>query len=65
MYGVKTRDLNKAVQRNRDRFPADFMFQLTQEEFKNLIFPFGTSRWDGTRELPYAFTELGVVKLSR
>jgi hypothetical protein len=65
MYGVKTRDLNKAVQRNRDRFPADFMFQLTQEEFKNLMFHFGTSRWGGTIELPYAFTELGVVKLSR
>ncbi len=64
MYGVKTRDLNKAVQRNRDRFPADFMFQLTQEEFKNLMFHFGTSRWGGTRKLPYAFTELGVAMLS-
>ena len=64
MYGVKTRDLNKAVQRNRDRFPMDFMFQLTQEEFKNLMFHFGTSRWGGTRKLPSAFTELGVAMLS-
>jgi len=64
LYGVQTRDLNKAVQRNGDRFPSDFMFQLTLEEYKNLMFQFGTSRWGGTRKLPYAFTELGVAMLS-
>ena len=45
MYGVDTRDLNKAVTRNLDRFPGDFMFQLTREEFQNLMFHFGTSSW--------------------
>jgi hypothetical protein len=64
MYDVKTFNLNKAVKRNIDRFPPDFMFQLTQEEFNNLIFQFGISRWGGTRKLPYAFTELGVAMLS-
>ncbi len=64
LYGVQTRDLNKAVRRNSDRFPSDFMFQLTPEEYKNLMFQFGTSRWGGTRKLPYAFTELGVAMLS-
>ena len=43
LYGVKTGNLNKAVDRNIDRFPTDFMFRLTQEELKNLIFHFGTS----------------------
>jgi hypothetical protein len=64
LYGVQTRDLNKAVRRNSDRFPSDFMFQLTLEEYKILMFQFGTSRWGGTRKLPYAFTELGVAMLS-
>ena len=64
MYGVETSNLNKSVRRNIDRFPSDFMFQLTPEEFKNLIFQFGISRWGGTRKLPYAFTELGVAMLS-
>ena len=64
LYGVETRDLNKAVKRNLDRFPSDFMFQLTDEEFKNLMFHFGTSRWGGARKLPYAFTEQGVAMLS-
>lgn len=44
LYGVTTGNLNKAVSRNLDRFPDDFMFQLTKEEFKNLIFHFGTSK---------------------
>ncbi|MFZ1976941.1 MAG: ORF6N domain-containing protein [Bacteroidota bacterium] len=44
LYGVETMDLNKAVRRNRDRFPTDFMFQLTLEEYKNLMFQIGTSR---------------------
>ena len=46
LYHVATRDFNKAVKRNIRRFPEDFMFQLTAEEFKNLMFHFGTSSWD-------------------
>lgn len=64
LYGVKTFNLNKAVKRNLERFPKDFMFQLTPKEFSDLIFHFGISRWGGTRKLPYAFTELGVAMLS-
>ena len=64
LYGVETRDLNKAVTRNLDRFPKDFMFQLNKGEFGNLKFHFGTSRWGGTRKLPRAFTEQGVAMLS-
>lgn len=64
LYGVSTGNLNKAVQRNIRRFPDDFMFQLTKEEFDNLIFQSGTSSWGGTRKLPYAFTEQGVAMLS-
>ncbi|HHT9106781.1 MAG TPA: ORF6N domain-containing protein [Candidatus Wujingus californicus] len=64
LYGVTTGNLNKAVSRNIERFPEDFMFQLTKEEFKNLIFHFGTSSWGGTRKLPRAFTEQGVAMLS-
>ena len=63
MYEVTTANLNKAVKRNADRFPDDFMFQLTNEEF-NLIFQNGTSSWGGTRKLPYAFTEHGVAMLA-
>ena len=47
MYGVSTRDLNKAVSRNLDRFPDDFMLQLTRSEFNDLKFQFGTSSWGG------------------
>jgi len=47
-----------------ESFPEYFMFQLTKEEFKNLIFHFGTSRWGGTRKLPRAFSEQGVAMLS-
>jgi len=64
LYGVETRYLNKAVSRNIKRFPEDFMFQLTNEEFKNLMFQFGTSSWGGTRKAPYVFTEIGVSMLS-
>jgi hypothetical protein len=63
MYEVSTGNMNKAVKRNADRFPDDFMFQLTNEEF-DLIFQNGTSRWGGTRKLPYAFTEHGVAMLA-
>jgi hypothetical protein len=64
LYQVSTSNLNKAVNRNLDRFPEDFMVQLTKEEFKNLKFQFGTSSWGGTRKLPRAFTEQGVAMLS-
>jgi len=64
LYGVSTGNLNKAVNRNIDRFPADFMIQLNKQEFDNLKFHFGTSRWGGTRKPPRAFTEQGVAMLS-
>lgn len=64
LYNVGTRDLNKAVSRNRRRFPPDFMFRLKASEMKNLMFQSGTSSWGGTRKLPYAFTEQGIAMLS-
>ena len=64
MYGVATGNLNKAVSRNIDRFPADFMFQLSKEELNNLKFHSGISSWGGTRKPPRAFTEQGVAMLS-
>ena len=65
LYRVETKMLVRAVKRNIDRFPADFMIQLNREEFENLRFQFGTSsRWGGRRYLPYAFTEQGVAMLS-
>ena len=64
LYQVSTGNLNKSVNRNKSRFPEDFMFQLYKEEFKNLIFQNGISSWGGTRKLPYAFTEQGVAMLS-
>ena len=65
LYGVSTSNLNKAVQRNIERFPADFMFQLTEDEWENLRFQFGiSSSYGGRRYLPYAFTEQGVAMLS-
>ena len=51
LYGVTTGNLNKAVSRNLDRFPDDFMFQLSKAEFQNLIFQFGISSWGGVRKL--------------
>jgi phage regulator Rha-like protein len=66
LYQVETKALNRAVKRNPDRFPADFMFQLTTEESRNLRFQIGTSSsaYGGRRYLPYAFTEHGVAMLS-
>jgi len=64
LYEVTTGNLNKAVARNLERFPDDFMFQLSADEMKNLIFHFGTSSWGGTRKTPRAFTEQGVAMLS-
>jgi hypothetical protein len=64
LYSVTTGNLNKAVSRNRNRFPADFMFRLTAREAEDLIFQFGISSWGGRRRLPYAFAEQGVAMLS-
>jgi hypothetical protein len=64
LYGVTTGNLNKAVKRNTERFPTDFMFQLDAEEVANLKFQFGISSWGGRRRRPYAFTEQGVAMLS-
>ena len=65
LYGVETKNLNKAVKRNPRRFPEDFMFQLTVEEFEALRFQIGTSNGrGGRRTLPYVFTEQGVAMLS-
>jgi hypothetical protein len=65
LNGIDTKTLNRAVARNVDRFPLDFMFQLTTSEFANLRYQFGTSRsWGGRRYPPFAFTEQGVAMLS-
>ena len=65
LYGVKTKVLVQAVKRNLDRFPDDFMFQLSAEEFANLRSQIATSSsWGGRRYPPYAFTEQGVAMLS-
>jgi phage regulator Rha-like protein len=65
LYGVEPKVLVQAVKRNQDRFPADFMFQLTNQEFTNLKSQFVTSSWGGLRRAtPYAFTEQGVAMLS-
>ncbi len=65
LYGVETKNLNKAVKRNPRRFPEDFMFQLTVEEFEALRFQIGTSNGRGGRRTPpYVFTEQGVAMLS-
>jgi hypothetical protein len=66
LYGVETKNLNKAVQRNIDRFPEDFMFKLTDSEWEILRFQIGTSieGKGGRRFNPYVFTEQGVAMLS-
>jgi len=64
LYGIETKRLNEQVLRNIDRFPKDFMFRLTDQEFANLKSQFATSSWGGRRSLPYAFTEHGVLMLS-
>lgn len=65
LYEVQTRNLDKAVGRNIKRFSdEDYMFQLTDDEFKNLMFQNGTSSWGGTRKTPYLFTEQGGAMLS-
>ena len=64
LYEVETKVLNRAVGRNIERFPEDFMFRLSAVEFRNLRFQFGTSSWGGRRYRPHAFTEQGVAMLS-
>ncbi len=64
LYAVETKVLVRAVKRNLERFHEDFMFQLTEEETRNLRFQYGTSSWGGSRYRPYAFTEQGVAMLS-
>ncbi len=64
LYGVETKVLNQAVSRNSIRFPEDFMFKLSEEEFADLKSQIVTSRWGGRRKLPNVFTEHGVLMLS-
>ncbi len=64
MYGVKTKRLKEQVGRNRERFPEDFLFILTEKEVTNLRSQFATSSWGGHRYAPMAFTEQGVAMLS-
>ena len=66
LYGVTTGALNQAVKRNLDRFPIDFMFQLTKEEWESLKSQFVIAKTGrgGSRSLPYAFTEHGVLMLA-
>lgn len=64
MYQVETKNLKRAVRRNIERFPEDFMFELTDSENEDLRCNFGTSSWGGSRYPPFAFTEQGVAQLS-
>ncbi len=64
LYQVETKVLMQAVQRNVNRFPGDFAFPLTQDEFANLKSQIVTSSWGGSRKVPHAFTEQGVAMLS-
>jgi hypothetical protein len=64
LYGVETRRLNEQVKRNTLRFPKDFMFQLSEIEYENLMSQFATSSWGGRRKPPNVFTEHGVLMLS-
>ncbi|PWU01257.1 MAG: DNA-binding protein [Bacteroidetes bacterium] len=64
LYGVETKELNQAVKRNPERFPPDFMFQLTDKEWEDLRSQNVTSSWGGRRYNPYVFTEQGIAMLS-
>ena len=64
LYQTETKRLKESVRRNIRRFPSDFMFELTAEEWENLRSQFATSSWGGKRYLPFAFTEQGVAMLS-
>ena len=66
LYEIETKNLNKAVKRNIQRFPDDFMFQITKEEYECLLFQIGISKSKrgGRRTMPYVFTEHGILMLS-
>lgn len=64
LYGVETRRLNEQVKRNLSRFPEDFMFQLSEDEFNSLKSQIATSSWGGRRKPSFVFTEHGVLMLS-
>jgi len=64
LYEIETKQLKRAVRRNINRFPDDFMFELSPKEYNNLRSQFGTSSWGGTRYVPMAFTEHGVIMLA-
>ena len=64
LYVIETKQLKRQVRRNSERFPEDFMFELTQQEYEILRSQFGTSSWGGMRYVPMAFTEQGVAMLS-
>ena len=64
LYQVENKQLKRQVRRNIDRFPDDFMFELTSSEFENLRSQIGTTSWGGSRYMPMAFTEQGVSMLS-
>ena len=64
LYGVETKRLKESVRRNIRRFPEDFMFELSLNEWENLRTQFATSSWGGKRYLPFAFTEQGIAMLS-
>lgn len=64
LYEVEVKRLNEAAKRNIERFPSEFMFQLTTEEWHNLKSQFATSKWGGKRKLPFVFTEYGTLMLS-
>ena len=64
LYRVETKRLKEAVRRNKKKFPADFMFELTKKEWTNLRTQFATSSWGGQRYPPFAFTEHGVTMLA-
>ena len=64
MYDVEVKRLNESIRRNNSRFPEDFMFQLSYNEWENLKSQIATSSWGGARKIPFVFTEQGVAMLS-
>lgn len=64
IHGYTTARFNEQVKNNIEKFDSDFMFQLTADEFKNLMSKNSTSSWGGRRKLPYAFTEQGIYMLT-
>lgn len=64
LYEVETKRINEQIKRNSARFPENFMFQLNEVEYENLKSHFATSSWGGSRKLPFAFTEHGVLQLA-